>query len=91
MDNIMLTATPLLTMTLTPTMPNSAIVIAQADDNGTHPHNVQCQLSSITATFIVQAQMLHTINMLLVELDELADKPVDDPTGCDTRPLPSSL
>jgi len=40
MDNIMLTAILLLTTTLTPILPNSAIVIAQDNGNGTHPHDV---------------------------------------------------
>ncbi len=88
-ENVMPTATTLLTTTVTPTMPNSAIVVVHVDDGTLHDAN--CQQSSITALFIVQAQMLCTINMLLVELDELVDKLVDNPTCCDTCPLPSSL
>jgi len=93
MDNVMLTATLLLTMTLTVTQitPDSAIVIVQDTNDRTHPHDKQCQSSSsITVMFLVQVQMLHTINMLLVELDRLVDKLIDDLTCFDTCPLPSS-
>jgi len=88
-ENVKSTATTLLTTTITPTMPDSAIVVAH-DNDGTL-NDANCPPPSITALFVVQAQMLHTINMLLVELDELVDKIVDHPTPCDTRPLPSSL
>jgi len=88
-ENVTPTAPMLSTTTATPTMPDSAIVVAH-DDDGTL-HDANCQPSSITALFVAQAKMLHTINMLLVELDELVDKLVDNPTSCDKRPLPSSL
>jgi len=77
------------TTTVNPTMPDSAIVVAHDDDGPLNDAN--CQPSSITALFVAQKQMLRTINMLLVELDELVDKLADIPTCCDARPLPSSL
>jgi len=88
MDNVMPTATLLLTTTFPMITPASAIVVAPDNDDGTHPHDARCQLLSITATFITQAQMLCTRNMLLVELDGLVDKLVDDPTCFATRPPP---
>jgi len=90
MDNDTPTATPLSTPTATPITPDPIIVVAPDDDDSTHPHDARCASSSITATFLAQAQMLRTINMLLVDLAGLVDKLVDDPTRCDTRP-PSSL
>jgi len=89
MDNVMPTV-PLSTTTFPSITPASAIVVTR-DDDGTHPHDACCQPSRITATFIVQEQMLRTINLLLVELDRLVDKLVDDPPRllCHPPPLPS--
>ncbi len=83
-ENVMLTATTLLTTPLTLTMPDSTIVIVHDDDSTLH--DAHCQPSSITAVFVAQAQMLRTINMLLVELDKLVDKLVKNPTGCNMPP-----
>ena len=85
-DTAMPTATPLLTPTSTLIMPESTNVVAPDDDDGIHPHDALRQSSSITATFRAQAQMLRTINMLLVDLAGLVDKLVDTPTPCATSP-----
>jgi len=88
--NVMPTA-PMSTTTFPSTTPASTIAVAP-DDDGTHTQDARGQPSSITAIFIAQAQMLRTINLLLVELDGLVDKLVDDPPRFATRPpLPNSL
>jgi len=88
-EPVMSTATTLLTTTVNPTMPDSAIVVAHDDDGPLNDANRQP--SSITALFVAQTQMLRTINMLLVELDKLIDKLADIPTCSDAHPIPSSL
>ncbi len=40
------------------------------NDNSTHPHDKWWQSSSLQATFNLQTQMLCTINMLLVKLND---------------------
>jgi len=66
-------------------------VSAMADmlhDDGNHPHNVQ-QSSSLMATFKLQAQVMRTINTMLVELINTVDKLLAAITCPKTSPFPS--
>jgi len=52
-----------------PTLTSATANLLHDNDDGNHPHDVQCQPLSLTATFKLQVQMMHTINMLLVKLN----------------------
>jgi len=77
----LLTTTPMTAPSMIDLLPN---------DNSTHPHNEQWQLSSLQAPFNLQMQMLHTLNMLLVELDDKVNLLLAA-TCHKHNPLPSQL
>jgi len=72
-------------------MTNSAMANSLPDDDDdSNPHDAR-QLSSLTATFNLQAQMMHTMNVLLVKLNDKVDMLFNATTFPKNSQLPSNL